>query len=76
MSAPQNIEDQIEEAAKKFKEAIEACGKNNVVIAYAYKTAEEDKKDHIVCGYQAGSFTEVLGSLELIKDMLLHGDLS
>ena len=68
----QDIEDQILEAAKKFKEAIELTGKKNVVILYTYSSPTSDSKGQdIMAGYQSDSLIQAVGSCEFIKDMFL-----
>ena len=71
-----DIEDQIEDAAKKFRDAIEASEKKNVVVLYVYTTPREANDDVVMCGFQGQSYIHALGSVELLKDMLLSGELT
>lgn len=67
-----NPEDRIYEAARQFKQAIEAMGMKNVVIIYAFSEDHQDG-DAIKTGFESSGYLQTLGVCELMKNKLING---
>lgn len=65
------MDDQIYEACKQFKQAIEKMGKENVVVIYAFST-KHPEGDAIETGFESSGYLQTLGVCEIMKHKLLN----